>query len=94
VDEPLEIRVYTGSDGSYQLYQDDGISLDYMEEEGRLIIEFRWDDSKNMLSINNSGSSSIHLADAEQRFRLRLMPSGREMVVEYRPGMKRMRYRF
>ena len=94
VDEPLEIRVYTGSDGFYQLYQDDGISLDYMEEEGRLIIEFRWDDSKNMLSINNSGSSSIHLSDAEQRFRLRLMPSGREMVVEYRPGMKRMKYRF
>ena len=36
--EPLEIRIYSGGNAYYELYQDDGISLDYLKEENINII--------------------------------------------------------
>jgi alpha-glucosidase (family GH31 glycosyl hydrolase) len=34
VNEPTTLKVYTGTDGSFTLYDDDGISQDYLDGKG------------------------------------------------------------
>src|SRR5690606_1479050 len=51
VDEPLTIKVYGGADGKYILYEDDGISMDYLK--GNMDrTEFHWDDNEKTLVIS------------------------------------------
>lgn len=50
VDEPMTLRIYSGADGVFSLYEDDGKSLDYLSGQYR-IIQFKWDDDKRQLTI-------------------------------------------
>jgi len=48
--DPLEVRVYPGADGSFDLYEDAGD--DYSYEQGHsTTIPFRWDDKRYTLTI-------------------------------------------
>jgi len=50
IDEPTALKVYSGSDGQFTMYEDDGISLDYLQ--GRAIwTRLTWDDSRKRLVI-------------------------------------------
>ncbi|MDM8161537.1 glycoside hydrolase family 31 protein [Labilibaculum sp. K2S] len=48
--EPLEIRIYPGADGYFELYEDEGDNYNY-EEGTYSIITFRWDNEKMKLTI-------------------------------------------
>jgi alpha-D-xyloside xylohydrolase len=48
--DPLEIRVYAGSDGDFTLYEDEGDSYRY-EKGAHAEIAFHWDDSRHTLAI-------------------------------------------
>jgi len=51
-DAPIEVRVYTGRDCSFQLYEDEGNSYRY--EEGEYAISMmEWDDEKQKLTIGD-----------------------------------------
>jgi len=50
VTEPTTIRVYRGSNGSFTLYDDDGISLQYLKGAGSWI-SFTWNDKLKQLSV-------------------------------------------
>ena len=53
---PLDIRIYTGADATFSLYEDDGTSNAY--EEGQYSrIEFTWDDAKKTLTIGKRNGS-------------------------------------
>lgn len=56
VQAPLTIMIYPGADGSYRLYQDDGLSLDYQRGQGRWIV-FTWNDRERMLRIETDPRS-------------------------------------
>jgi alpha-D-xyloside xylohydrolase len=47
---PIELRIYPGSDGSFRLYQDDGISYDY-EKNLYAWIGMHWDDKARVLTF-------------------------------------------
>lgn len=47
--DPLSLRVYPGADGRYRLYEDDGVSLNYLNGESS-VTEFIWDDASKTLS--------------------------------------------
>jgi len=47
---PIELRIYRGADGKFDLYQDAGDSYDY-EKGAYSVIPLRWSDSKRMLTI-------------------------------------------
>ena len=48
--DPIEIYIYTGADGSFTLYEDEGDNYNY--EKGYFSeIEFKWNDLKNRLTI-------------------------------------------
>src|SRR5579862_5398268 len=48
--DPIELRIYTGADGDFTLYQDDGNTYDY--EKGELAsVPIHWDDTRHRLTI-------------------------------------------
>jgi alpha-D-xyloside xylohydrolase len=47
---PIELRVYTGSDGSFTLYEDENDNYDY-EKGVYATIPIHWDEAKRMLTI-------------------------------------------
>lgn len=46
----LEIRIYTGADGSFTLYEDENDNYNY-EQGKRSTIKFTWDDAQQTLTI-------------------------------------------
>ncbi|MFP4488288.1 MAG: TIM-barrel domain-containing protein [Bacteroidales bacterium] len=83
VDESLEIRVYKGADGSFTLYEDDGISLDYLENKGFSLTEFRWDDSARTLTVSPQKTMAASSGDTRE-LRIMIMPSGETETVVYK----------
>jgi alpha-D-xyloside xylohydrolase len=50
--DPIELRVYTGADGSFTLYEDENDNYDY-EKGIHATIPIRWDDSSRTLTIGD-----------------------------------------
>jgi alpha-D-xyloside xylohydrolase len=48
--DTLEIRVYKGADGRFELYEDEGDSYNY-EKGNYTVIPFRWDEKRRTLTI-------------------------------------------
>ena len=68
VSEPTTLRVYRGADGQYTLYEDDGISQDYLAGKGAWT-RMTWNERSARLTIepgppggatNLHGSAHIH----------------------------------
>jgi alpha-D-xyloside xylohydrolase len=51
-DGPIELRVYTGADGSFELYADEGDNYNY-EKGAHAIIPIKWSDADKMLIIGD-----------------------------------------
>ena len=49
-DAPIEIRVYRGADGTFNLYEDTGDSYDYQKVQ-HSIIPLRWDERAGQLTV-------------------------------------------
>mmetsp|Transcript_151293 Transcript_151293/g.384587 ORF Transcript_151293/g.384587 Transcript_151293/m.384587 type:complete len:170 (-) Transcript_151293:6-515(-) len=52
---PLEVRVYPGKDASFELFEDDGESVDYQSGKVRSI-KFSWNEAKHELSWTATGA--------------------------------------
>lgn len=48
--DPVELRVYPGSSGDFNLYEDEGDSYEY-EKGAYSVIPFHWDDARRVLSV-------------------------------------------
>ena len=56
VDEPLSVSIYPGADGSFLLYEDDGISFDYRKGQW-MGIQMTWDDTRRIFSLHLASGS-------------------------------------
>ncbi|WP_206662835.1 TIM-barrel domain-containing protein [Granulicella sibirica] len=54
--EVLEIRIYPGADGNFQLYEDEGTNYNY-EHGAKSTIDFHWNDRASELSIGSRTGS-------------------------------------
>ncbi|HEY0612065.1 MAG TPA: TIM-barrel domain-containing protein, partial [Chitinophaga sp.] len=82
VNSPTTLKVYRGANGQYTLYEDDGISQDYLQGKATLT-RFAWDDASKKLTIVPLGNGS-----AEKRvFNVQLLPEGtiRQLTYTGRP---------
>jgi alpha-glucosidase (family GH31 glycosyl hydrolase) len=70
VTEPTTIRIYRGADGEFELYNDDGISLKYLQGKAT-ITRFIWNEKRSRLTIEPV--SDNYAAD---------IPSGRSFIIE------------
>jgi alpha-D-xyloside xylohydrolase len=48
--DPIDLRIYTGANGDFTLYEDEGDNYDY-EHGARSIVPIHWDDKSLTLSI-------------------------------------------
>ena len=78
VSEPMTIKVFTGAFGEFVMYEDDGISLDYLEG-GYSLTRFVWDQSRMVLSITPLKEGS--LAPVPRELEVVLVPSGQTKRV-------------
>jgi len=69
--DPLEVRVYPGADGSFDLYEDAGDSFDY-EHGAYTTIPFRWDDASRTLTIGKRAGAYDGML-AKRTFRIVLV---------------------
>ncbi|MCL2397728.1 MAG: DUF5110 domain-containing protein [Defluviitaleaceae bacterium] len=75
--DPLTIEIYTGKDGTYTLYEDDGISMGYTRGENT-VTHFVWDDAKGELKAE--GKSTM-FPGKKREINVRLIPGREEFTV-------------
>jgi len=71
---PIELRIYRGADGSFELYEDSGDSYDY-EKGMHTIIALHWNDQTGELTIGNREGAFPEMA-ATRQFRIVLVAKG------------------
>ena len=77
VSEPTTINVYRGANGDFTLYDDDGVSQQYLRSGGRET-RFTWSDRAATLSI-----AHVRGAASARVFRVRVLPDGMTRDVRY-----------
>ncbi|HET7622265.1 MAG TPA: TIM-barrel domain-containing protein [Gemmatimonadaceae bacterium] len=83
VDEPTTLQIFSGADGSFTMYEDDGTSLDYLKGRGTWT-RFTWDDDAKRLTIEPGAPAGAPNVDRGPRvFRVRLLPEGATKTVRY-----------
>ena len=83
VQEPTTLRIYPGADGDFTLYEDDGISLDYLKGQA-VWIHCSWDDTHNTLTMRPGAPAGVVNRPVQKVFRIRVMTSGVEKTIHYK----------
>jgi alpha-D-xyloside xylohydrolase len=83
-DSPLELRVYSGADGHFALYDDDGLTYHY-EQGQRSNISMVWNDKTNTLTLGARQGTYPNMP-SQQQFHIRLLRGGQwsEKEVTYK----------
>jgi alpha-glucosidase/alpha-D-xyloside xylohydrolase len=82
VSEPTTLRIYTGANGDYTLYTDDGISQDYLKARGSWT-RITWNDAAKQLAIEPGAPKGATNATGKRTFRVLLLPEGITRDVTY-----------
>jgi len=82
VSEPTTLRVYRGADGQYTLYEDDGISQDYLSGKGAWT-RMTWNERSARLTIEPGPPGGATNLTARRTFTVELIPDGTTRTVQY-----------
>jgi alpha-glucosidase (family GH31 glycosyl hydrolase) len=82
VAEPTTLKVYSGKDGAFTLYEDDGISQDYLQGKATLT-NITWNDKTKKLTIQPAMVKGISQAVTPRTFRIELLPEKTIKEVHY-----------
>jgi alpha-glucosidase (family GH31 glycosyl hydrolase) len=85
VSAPMTLRIYEGANGAFTLYQDDGISEDYLSG-GSTRTTMTWEDKTQVLTLRSDG------VPRTQRFRVEVIPSGKTAEILYEGGTRELRF--
>jgi alpha-glucosidase/alpha-D-xyloside xylohydrolase len=77
VDQPTTLKIYQGADGQTTLYDDDGISLDYLKGASTQTL-MKWDDRAKRLTLEPQTSQT-----SERKFIIKLIPDGTTQEIHY-----------
>jgi alpha-glucosidase/alpha-D-xyloside xylohydrolase len=83
VDQPLAISIYSGADGAFVLYEDDGVSFNYRKGEW-LGVQMEWNDARRVLKLHLADGSRM-LSPRRRVFDVKLGESARPVVFDGRP---------
>jgi alpha-glucosidase/alpha-D-xyloside xylohydrolase len=81
VSEPTTLRVYPGADAEFVLYEDDGTSLDYLQDRA-VWTRIRWDDHQQALTLKPDARSKINPIP-HRRFEVIVVSKNARKTVEY-----------
>jgi alpha-glucosidase/alpha-D-xyloside xylohydrolase len=81
VSEPTTIRVYSGANGQFRWYEDDGISQEYLE--GKFAwTNLKWDEVAKQLTIERDTTTGT-LEQSARRLVVQLLPEGKSVEINY-----------
>jgi alpha-glucosidase/alpha-D-xyloside xylohydrolase len=80
---PLTIRIYSGADGNYTFYDDDGKSQDYLKGKYSLTY-FNWNDKERQLTIGSVAGTEALTKYRKQVLRIELLPDGITREVNWK----------
>ncbi|MCX5842063.1 MAG: DUF5110 domain-containing protein [Deltaproteobacteria bacterium] len=80
VTEPTTINIFTGADGHFTLYEDDGESLEYLKGVGGWT-GFTWNDKQRTLTIQPDPPAGAVNQFLERELILKLRPEGKTLRV-------------
>ena len=82
---PLTLQIYPGADGSFLLYEDDGVSFDY-RKGAWMGIHIAWNDQQRRLTLHLAQSSRM-LPPQRREIKVRLVSeqASRDAVFSGRP---------
>jgi alpha-glucosidase/alpha-D-xyloside xylohydrolase len=81
--EPTTLKIYTGANGEYILYVDDGISQNYLKGKGTWT-RMTWNEKEKRLSIQPGGApKGATNAPMVKTFRVELIPGGTVKTINY-----------
>ena len=72
--DPIDLRVYTGANGDFTLYEDEGDNYDY-EHGARSVIPIHWDDKSSTVTIA-AGEGSFPGMLEHRTFRIVIVREG------------------
>src|SRR5712692_3705237 len=78
-DGPLTLNVYTGADGSFEVYEDDGTTFNFAKGEW-MRLDCRWNDRERRLTVSLAAGSKM-LPPFERKIEVRLVPGGGKRLV-------------
>jgi alpha-glucosidase/alpha-D-xyloside xylohydrolase len=81
VDEPTTIRVYTGANGQFRWYEDDGVSQEYLEGNFAWT-NLQWDDAARRLTIARDPTAGTFELPA-RKLVVEIMPEGIQKEINY-----------
>jgi alpha-glucosidase/alpha-D-xyloside xylohydrolase len=83
VTEPTTLKIYSGASGEFTMYDDDGISQDYLQNKGTWT-KLSWDDGAKKLTISAAPPAGVtNASTAARQFRVELLPAGTAKTVTY-----------
>jgi alpha-glucosidase (family GH31 glycosyl hydrolase) len=80
--EPITLKVFSGSDGQYTLYEDDGISQEYLKGKANLT-SIRWNDKEKQLTIEPAALKGFKSEASTRTFKIELIPGNEIKTVSY-----------
>jgi hypothetical protein len=80
---PTTLKVYSGANGEFTLYEDDGIGEGYLRNKGTWT-KLSWDDGARKLTISAAPPAGVKNESAAAReFKVELLPAGTDKMVTY-----------
>jgi alpha-glucosidase/alpha-D-xyloside xylohydrolase len=89
VSEPTTLRIYQGASGEFTLYEDDGISQEYLKGKGTWT-RISWDDKRKQLTLEAAPPDGRNnIISNSRKFKVLVLPEGSSKEVSY-DGKKSM----
>ena len=82
VTEPTTLKVYRGADGAFTLYDDDGITQEYLASKGSWT-KIAWNDRSRQLTIEPGAPKGATNVVNERTFKVLVLPEGTTRNVTY-----------
>ncbi len=82
VQEPTTLKIYTGANGDYTLYEDDGTSQDYLNGRSTQT-HLVWDDKVKKLTLEPATHSGLSDIAHQRIFKIEILPGGEIKEVRY-----------
>ncbi len=83
VTEPTTIKIFRGANGEFELYNDDGISLKYLQGKAT-ITRFRWNDKKSRLTIEPVSDNYSTTVSVGRSYIIELIGKKKTEMVTYK----------
>jgi alpha-glucosidase (family GH31 glycosyl hydrolase) len=83
VTEPTTLEVYSGADGAFTMYDDDGDSQNYLQNKGTWT-KFSWNDGAKKLTISAAPpAGATNESTAPRQFKVQMLPAGTVKSITY-----------